>query len=63
MCGEIKLWCWVQDDEFDEDHVFEVWIKLSDTIFKLKQEIRRVKPSLEHIDPESLKLWKVRDLY
>jgi hypothetical protein len=63
MSGEIELWCWVQEDEFDEDHVFQVRIKLTDTVFILMQAIRATGPSLLRIGPEDMQLWKVGELH
>jgi hypothetical protein len=56
MSDEIKLWCWVQGDEVNS--VFDIQIKLSDTISTLKRLIREDKPSFQHIDANVLKLQK-----
>jgi len=59
MDGNINLWCWVQDNKFDPDHLFQVNMKFGDTISKLKQAIM----PLERIAVSHMKLWKVGELY
>jgi Crinkler effector protein N-terminal domain len=60
MSDEIKLWCWVQGDEVYR--VFDIQIKLSDTISTLKRLIRVKKPSFQHIAADILEPWKVGEL-
>ena len=60
MSDEIKLWCWVQGDEVYR--VFDIQIKLSDTIATLKRLIREEKPSFQHIAVDILEPWKVGEL-
>ena len=61
MSSEIKLWCWVQGD--DLDRVFLVDVKLSDTVYELKEAIWKKKPSFERVAADTLQLWKVSELY
>jgi hypothetical protein len=61
MSDEIKLWCWVQGDKVYR--VFDILIKLSDTITTLKRLIWEQKPSLRDIDADILEPRKVGELY
>ena len=61
MSDTIKLWCWVQGDEVYR--VFDIQIKLSDTISTLKRLIREEKPSFQRIAADILKPRKVGELY
>ena len=55
--NEISLWCWVLGDPVR--HIFNVSIKRSATIHRLKKAIQGEKPSLKDISADSLKLYKV----
>jgi len=61
MDGNINLWCWVQDTKFTRDALFQVDVKLGDTISKLKQAIMAV--CLERIAVPHMKVLKVGEFY
>ena len=61
MSDKIKLWCWVQNDEFDKDRLLQVQMTSSDTISVLKKAI--ISLLSENIPLKHMKLWKVGKLY
>jgi hypothetical protein len=61
MSGQIKLWCWVQGDVIN--NIFPIDIRLSGTVTELKEAILARKPSFKGINADSLKPWKVSELY
>ena len=58
---EIRLWCWVLGDTPNE--IFEVFIKRSATINRLKMAIQGLKQSFKDINADSLQLFKVGQWY
>jgi hypothetical protein len=54
---EIRLFCWVQGDDFQS--VFPVDINLGDSVGHLKKAIRVEKPSFKNVAADSLRLSKV----
>jgi Crinkler effector protein N-terminal domain len=56
MSEKINLWCWVKNDEFDEDTLLQVNITISESISKLKQAI--IQLLSESVSVTRMKLWK-----
>jgi hypothetical protein len=54
----LELYCFVFDD--DPSQVFPVKIAITESVGTLKKTIKeKKKPSLHHVDPDALTLWKV----
>jgi hypothetical protein len=62
MSGTLELFCWVQGD--DPRQAFSLKIAGAETVSALKEAIKeKKKVSFEHVDADTLKLWKVSASY